>query len=151
MPLENQQNFAKGTVSTEASRLSVNYTSKLTVQIVLGVMVVFGLAALLLVDLKRTLPRSPHSIASVMALFAGSKLCSDVIPEGAEWFDKQQLDRLFGGYMFALGWWSSSATEAELRSIDSLMIAPLVEKRYGIDIGTPERFGFSMRGDRDKI
>ncbi|WYZ36197.1 hypothetical protein EsH8_XI_000080 [Colletotrichum jinshuiense] len=142
---QDQSTFASGTVSREETRLLMNYTPKLILQILLAAMVVFGLAAFILVDLKGTLPRNPHSIASVMALFAGSEMCSNIIPYGAEWMGKRELDRLFQGYLFALGWWSFSATEADSQSIDSLMITPLAEERFGIDVGTPEKLGFHTR------
>ncbi|OHE99930.1 hypothetical protein CORC01_04831 [Colletotrichum orchidophilum] len=144
---QDQRGFVNGTVSMEESRLTMNYIPKLILQIFLGAMMIFGLAAYILVDLKGTLPRSPHSIASGMALFAGSELCSIHIPENAEWMDKRQLDRLFEGYAFALGWWSRSATEADARSIDSLLDAPVADERFGIDVGTPERLGFQVKGN----
>ncbi|EXF75646.1 hypothetical protein CFIO01_04579 [Colletotrichum fioriniae PJ7] len=146
---QNEKQSVNGTISREESRLIMNYTPKLILQILLGAMMIFGLTAYVLVDLKGTLPRSPHSIASSMALFAGSELCENHIPENAEWMNKQQLDRVFQGYTFALGWWSRSATEADSRSIDSLLDAPVVDERFGIDVGTPERLGFEAKGNRD--
>ncbi|KAK1512502.1 uncharacterized protein CCOS01_14742 [Colletotrichum costaricense] len=146
---QNEKQSVNGTISREESRLIMNYTPKLILQILLGAMMILGLTAYIMVDLKGTLPRSPHSIASSMALFAGSELCANHIPEDAEWMNKQQLDRIFQGYTFALGWWSRSATEADSRSIDSLLDAPVVDERFGIDVGTPERLGFEAKGNRD--
>ncbi|KXH38796.1 hypothetical protein CNYM01_03530 [Colletotrichum nymphaeae SA-01] len=145
---QNEKQSVNGTISREESRLIMNYTPKLILQILLGAMMILGLTAYIMIDLKGTLPRSPHSIASSMALFAGSELCANHIPEDAEWMNKQQLDQVFQGYTFALGWWSRSATEADSRSIDSLLDAPVADERFGIDVGTPERLGFEAKGNR---
>ncbi|KXH25337.1 hypothetical protein CSIM01_12865 [Colletotrichum simmondsii] len=145
---QNDKQSINGTISREESRLIMNYTPKLILQILLGAMMIFGLTAYIMVDLKGTLPRSPHPIASSMALFAGSELCANHILEDAEWMNNQQLNRIFQGYTFALGWWSRSATEADSRSIDSLLDAPVADERFGIDVGTPERLAFEAKGNR---
>ncbi|KAH0431144.1 hypothetical protein CcaCcLH18_07322 [Colletotrichum camelliae] len=141
-----QKALIKGTMETQVTRLFINRTAKIILQSFLGSMIALGLTAFFLVDLKGTLPRSPHSIASIMALFAGSDLCANHIPEGAVWMNKQQLDQLFEGYLFSLGWWKRNVEEADSQDNDDETRASSIEERFGIDIGTPERKGFGTKG-----
>ncbi|KAH9233961.1 hypothetical protein K456DRAFT_36705 [Colletotrichum gloeosporioides 23] len=144
-----QRTIVNGTMSMVTTRIFMNRRAKIILQTSLGSMVVFGLIAFYLVDLKGTLPRSPHSIASIMALFAGSDFCNNHIPEGAEWMNKQQLDRLFEGYLFSLRWWKHRVDQTDSQDSDDQGSSPTFEERFGIDIGTPERRGFGTKRLKD--
>lgn len=146
----------QGTMWIQRSRLKVNATSKLALQILLGVMTALGLGAWWLTNLRRTLPRNPCSIASTMALLAGSDLCDGpdpLIPENALSMSKQEQLELFSGWMFSLGWWRraekfSSSVHAthEAQFSETLLVKQESEEwRFGIDVGMPERLGFRER------
>ena len=133
----------RGTVDIMASRLQLKQTSKLVLQICLAFMTLFGVAALLLTDLRSTLPRNPCSIASTMGFLAGSDLCQ---VEEKRWTD---LDAAaYEGSMLSLGWWEQSARKAassenEAGEEDNSTEEPeIAERRFGIDIGVPAQLGF---------
>jgi hypothetical protein len=65
-----------GTISTKVSRLKVNFVSKLVLQILLAIITVLGGIGFSLTRVRGTLPRDPYSIASSMALFAGSEFAA---------------------------------------------------------------------------
>ncbi|KAI1157413.1 hypothetical protein F5B18DRAFT_645191 [Nemania serpens] len=143
-----------GTVTREAERLTVDYASKLALQITLAIMVVLSAIAFRLANLRGLLPRNPCSIASVMGFLAGSKLCSshDILPEGAEWKSLEELEESLDGYVFSLGWWTkepistSSGTENNSINVDQNDISqPATVRnrtRFGIDVGTPIKLGY---------
>ncbi|OTB12382.1 hypothetical protein K445DRAFT_305258 [Daldinia sp. EC12] len=136
-----------GTVSTTVPRLKVDYVSKLILQVLLGAMIISGGLGFSLTRIRGTLPRSPFSIASQMALFAGSEFCEPKnMPAGAEWMTKRELETLFGNWQFGLGWWqvpSDCKATPENGPRDSR-----VTRRFGIDIGTPEHGRFTReKGD----
>lgn len=100
------------TMTQQVTRLKMNNASKLTLQIMLGIMTLFMAVAVKMVKIRRTLPRSPYSIVSVMGFLAGSKICDpkeNFIPPGSEFLRRKELARLFEGRTFSLGWWTSSA------------------------------------------
>ncbi|KAK6951119.1 hypothetical protein Daesc_007649 [Daldinia eschscholtzii] len=137
-----------GTVSTTVPRLKVDHISKLILQILLGTMIISGALGFSLTRIRGTLPRSPFSIASQMALFAGSEVCEPKnMPAGAEWMTKRELETLFGNWQFGLGWWevpSDCKDTPENGPRDSQ-----VTRWFGIDIGTPEHRRFTReRGMR---
>ena len=101
-----------GTIKHRATRLKMNNASKLILQILLGIMTLFMAVAVKTVKIRRTLPRSPYSIASIMGFLAGSKMCDpkvNIIPPGSEFLSKKELARLFEGQKFSLGWWKLDA------------------------------------------
>lgn len=65
----------QATVSLSTPRLVQSSTSKLLLQILLGVMLVCGTLAYVVTPMRRVLPCNPCTIAGTMALLAGSKLC----------------------------------------------------------------------------
>ena len=65
----------QATVSISAPRLVQSRTSKLVLQILLGVMLFCGSLAYILTPMRNVLPCNPCTIAGKMALLAGSKLC----------------------------------------------------------------------------
>ncbi|KAI0548373.1 hypothetical protein F4679DRAFT_550914 [Xylaria curta] len=128
-----------GSVTTTVSRLKVNFTSKLVLQILLGVMTVLGGLGFFLTDVRGTLPRDPYSIASSMALFAGSEFCSRArLTPRAEWMSTRELTELLGDQRFGLGWWKAQGQEADASQ----------SERFGIDFGTPIHSGFAKRRRR---
>jgi hypothetical protein len=143
-----------GTASVPSSWIKVNATSKLIMQAMLGTMTLLGLLTFLLTDLRSTLPRKPTSIASRMALLAGSDLCAgDLLPRDAVCKSDKDLARIFDGWLFSLGWWAKSGMD-----IDHDVEHPLPEggaasrrsqrtelRRFGIDVGAPEQLGFRRR------
>ncbi|KAI0547695.1 hypothetical protein F4679DRAFT_586366 [Xylaria curta] len=103
------ETVANGTITQQVTRLKINNSSKLALQIVLGVMATFMVIAVKMVKIRGVLPRNPHSIASVMAFLAGLKLCDakeNIIPPGSEFLKKEELSQIFKDRRFGLGWWT---------------------------------------------
>lgn len=143
-----------GTAYSLSSRIKVNQASKLVMQAMLGVMTLLGLLAFLLTDLRGTLPRKPTSIASRMALLAGSDLCAEnkhMLPPDAIWKSEKELAKLFDGWLFSLGWWKKSAGNdgfGDAAAHDPANSEPETtqdSRRFGIDVGVPEQLGFRQR------
>jgi Protein of unknown function (DUF3433) len=149
-----------GTMHRMTARLQINYASKLTLQIMLGTMTLLGMGAFWLTDLRGTLPRNPCSIASTMGFLAGSDLCDPekpILPKGAEWLGRKEMERVLGGWFFSLGWWTPREGE-QVEGHDgqghnhghddagqALLHQTKKEKdidRFGIDVGMPKRLGF---------
>jgi hypothetical protein len=132
-----------GTSEAFTSRLQLDRASKLALQIMLGAITLFGALALAMTDLRGTLPRKPTSIASRMALLAGSDLCR-------EHSGDHPSDSGAEGWLFSLGWWrvSDLHNESTGRALSADIAAfgkeedVLRGKRFGIDIGVPEQLGF---------
>jgi hypothetical protein len=148
---------APGIAYTFASRIRLNATSKVVMQVMLGAMVLLGLLTSLLADLRTTLPRKPTSIASRMALLAGSDLCAQdkgLIPHDAIWGTDEELSRIFDGWLVSLGWWKRSESVANNGSGDTSLPEDMAvfrgkqgstSMRFGIDVGAPEQLGFRRR------
>lgn len=143
-----------GTAYSLSSRIKVNQESKLVMQAMLGVMTLLGLFAFLLADLRGTLSRKPTSIASRMALLAGSDLCAEnkyMLPPGAIWKPEKEVAKLFDGWLSSLGWWKKSVGDDGFE--DALAHDPANSecettrdsRRFGIDVGMPEQLGFRQR------
>lgn len=120
----NDSTLAFGTMAVNTSRLKVNFTSKLILQIMLALMILFGAAAFWLSDLRGTLPRKPSSIASTMGFLAGSDLVEQF--KTGELIDVRRLEG--NGWMFGLGWWKQSDNQKA--------------RRFGIDVDVPEQSGY---------
>ena len=103
-------------------RLVQNSTSKIVLQVLLGVMVACALVVYASSwGLRRLLPRCPWSMAGVMALLADGEVVSGrrrVMPVGAEFMGDKELEGKLEGWVFGLGWWEGKGG-----------------KRYGIDVG----------------
>lgn len=138
-----------GTAIQQVTRLKMNNSSKLTLQIMLGVMLLLMAVAVKMVKIRGTLPRSPLNIASAMGFLAGSTMCDpaeNFIPPGAEFMSRKDLRRLFDGQHYSLGWWvrNSSREQSEVDlakggySVAVSAVNPReVSKssRFGIDVG----------------
>jgi hypothetical protein len=93
-------------VTASVPRLKQNVTSALTLMIMLGCMSAFGCLGFLLTKMYQVLPHNPCSIAGTMSLLAGSEMCSrEIIPPGTEWVDENELEKVFGGRRYRMGWW----------------------------------------------
>ena len=150
---QQDSDLATGTSHSFSSRLHLNTTSKLILQIMLGVMFVLGTCTYLLTDLRGTLPREPYTIASRMAFLAGSDLCDGEqshLPPDPLWKPQAELDQALDGWLFSLGWWQQSNSSASERAeaiasrSDGDVVAGKRQRlrRFGIDIGVPEQLGF---------
>jgi hypothetical protein len=148
-----KNNLVTGTAYRYTSRLKMNFASKLALQIMLATMTILGASAFWLTDLRGTLPRKPTTIASTLALFAGSDMCDEkkpLIPRHALWKHGKELDKVFDGWLFSLGWWSktrrdvdSVSNETDEASGDTLLEAKEGEgRRFGIGVGVAEQLGF---------
>ncbi|KAJ2997598.1 hypothetical protein NUW58_g614 [Xylaria curta] len=148
-----------GTATREIGRLTIDYPSKLALQIVLATMVVLGAIAFRLANLRGTLPRNPCSIASVMGFLAGSELCSSggVMPEGGEWMSREELEKSLDRWLFSLGWWTRN-TSPETRNDPvngrqndiSQQANTSTGTRFGIDVGTPVELGYRGKQERKR-
>jgi hypothetical protein len=146
-------NQVTGTAYRYTSRLQMNFASKLALQILLAAMTVLGASAFWLTDLRGTLPRKPTTIASQLALFAGSDMCDEkkpLIPREGLWMHGKELDKVFDGWLFSLGWWPKTrrgvdtvSNETDETSGDALLETKEGEgRRFGIDVGVAEQLGF---------
>lgn len=115
---------------SDLQRLKQNNASKITLQVMLGIMAVCGLLAYNLTSMRDTLPHNPCSIAGTASLLAGSEMCSGrlakLIPAGAEWLTDEELKehKVWNGWTFSMGWWEWKYGE---------------QSRFGIDVGEAER------------
>ncbi|PGH14249.1 hypothetical protein AJ80_05989 [Polytolypa hystricis UAMH7299] len=113
-----------GTVDVMTPRLKVHFATKLTLQIIFGVMVVLGVLALSTTHMRLTLPHDPCSIAGTMSLVAGSELCERSKGIVDSDMSDRALKRAFSepGWLFGLGWWTDKHGG----------------ERFGVDVGRPE-------------
>ena len=138
--LASEAQLVNGTMTVKHGDLRVkqNNTSKLALQILLGVMFVCGTLAVSFSTTREIMPYNPCTIAGVMALWAGSRLSGDSAGQGdaggldvpmllerAEFMSDKELalSGLLDGWSFRLGWW-----EMDYGS-----------RRYGIDVVRKER------------
>ncbi|KAK4940635.1 hypothetical protein LTR10_019265 [Elasticomyces elasticus] len=106
-------------------RLKQNATSKIVLQVFLGIMLVCGIFVYGRRNMHHILPQCPWSIAGTMSILADSEIIErKIIPSGSGLISDQALAKSFEGYMFSLGWW-----DTEDETSDSSL------GRYGIDIG----------------
>ncbi|KAI0550611.1 hypothetical protein F4679DRAFT_199337 [Xylaria curta] len=137
----------KGIVTIPGSRLKINRTSKVILQVFLSIMVVFGGLAWWWVDL-RVLPRNPYPIASSMAFLAGSRLVEGGSNQAARGGENQEQPRairrkplvVMKGKRFRLGWWEDPNAEAGSESDSNSQSGPsLSRKRFGIDFDDTDK------------
>ena len=133
------------TADSTGFRLKQNNPSKIVLQVLLGIMIVCGIAIYALYDPRHTLPHNPCSIAGVMSLLAGSEMCDrSIIPPGAELMNDTALETVFAGWFFSLGWWNGPAkerTDSDIRDNCHHARADgfVRGSRFGIDVGRAEK------------
>ena len=86
-------------------RVTQNNISKIILQAVLAAMVLCFVAAYLLIDMRRTLPHNPCTIAGSMSLLVGSDLMTEVGRVLDDGEDEKALGRRLGDMRLRLGWW----------------------------------------------
>lgn len=129
--------FIGKVTNTARLRLKQDKASKLTLQIILGVLLLLGaLAFIASGKLSKVLTHNPCSIAGAASLLAGSEMVSrKVIPGGAEWVDDRGWERhgVFRGWLFSLGWWGDD--HERLSSNTNTSNGKKIRvKRFGIDV-----------------
>ncbi|KAI0440641.1 hypothetical protein F4803DRAFT_552925 [Xylaria telfairii] len=141
-----------GKAIREIGRLTIDYPSKLALQIILAIMLILGTIAFRLVHLRGTLPRNPCSIASVMGFLAGSELCSsgEVMPERAEWMSREELDRSLDKWVFSLGWWTRKGKDTSLGTRNGRGNVNSNDVVQQVDVGIVEILTKGSEDDEDK-
>ncbi|KAL7789153.1 hypothetical protein V8C37DRAFT_386857 [Trichoderma ceciliae] len=98
-----------GLVTTSGhQRLQQNRGPKVALQVVLGVMVLCGIATRLLLPVRQVLPHNPCSIAGTATLIAGGEMVSQVAaPSSSEWVDGKQMSMksVLADRFYSLKWW----------------------------------------------
>lgn len=114
-----------------ALRVVQNPASKVALEVLLATMLIFTAIAYIMTPMRNVLPHSPCTIAGVMSLLADSDLCRRaVIPEGAEFMTDEELEKVFKGYLFSLGWFGAGGGGEGGG-----------EERFGIDVGRADKAG----------
>lgn len=120
---ESASSYTVTVTNLKRTRLKQDRTSKLLLQITMGVCLLLGaLACLTLGDICHVLPHNPCSIAGVMSLLAGSEIVSGegerkVIPRGAEWMSDKEWEKkkVWEGWVFGMGWWTRTGDDSVRR------------------------------------
>ncbi|ORY00087.1 hypothetical protein BCR34DRAFT_618710 [Clohesyomyces aquaticus] len=117
------------TTPVRRDRLQQNDASKLTLQILLAVILLFVASARFLAGhLRAILPYKPFSVAGMVVLLAGSEVVErKTVPVGAEWMGEGRWTKegVFDGWLFSLGWWVETGERVRRR-------------RYGIGVGSAD-------------
>jgi hypothetical protein len=91
-------------------RLYQNNTSKLVIQIMLGVMIICAVAVKLLLPTREVLLHNPCSIHGITSmLIDGSLVSKETVSSAQNWKgnSKDLLERVYGGKTYTLKWWTS--------------------------------------------
>jgi hypothetical protein len=143
------QQVFNGTATVLVSRLTVDVTSRLVLQIILVAVLTLETVALSQIRLRGLLPRSPCSIASVMALLAGSNSChSNFISENEERMDQKGFGKSFRKYIFRMGWWDDHENTQVQTTTYGGGGENVKGSRFGIDIGGATRLRFHLKEKR---
>ncbi|KAF2149705.1 hypothetical protein K461DRAFT_323260 [Myriangium duriaei CBS 260.36] len=129
IPLEGMEKTFEGTwIDTQRVIVQQDRVSKLILQLLLGVILVSGTAAYVVIGTKKVLRHNPCSIAGTASLLAGSRMCTagfkdeDEVDEYrsdiASWAEQKRQD--WSGMRFRMDEWNER---------DGLR-----KRRYGIDI-----------------
>jgi hypothetical protein len=112
-------------------RVVQNRPSAIVLEVLLVLILVLTVAAYGTTRLSGILPHNPCSIAGVMSLFAGSRLCdrkAGLLPDGAELWTEKEREEEFERWSFHLGWWGGDGDgEDWQRGEEGAM-------RFGIDV-----------------
>lgn len=128
--------ITRGTYSVQTTLLVIDKTSKIVLQVLLGAMTALSFEGFLLVKIRGTIPRDPCSIGSAIALLAGSQLCereSGIIPQGAEYMNEKQLEKVFDGWVFSLGWWPHGAASSAIGTLSSGHDSTVTVRKTGVE------------------
>ncbi|KAJ4303656.1 hypothetical protein N0V90_002557 [Kalmusia sp. IMI 367209] len=105
--------------SPSSARLVQSRVATCIVQVLLGIMAFCAIIAFWKQDTRKVLPKNPGCIAAVASLLAGSSLLSGhdrreedgdesgglIFSPGVEFGSERDLAKVFGGWMFSMGWW----------------------------------------------
>lgn len=158
-----------GTMTSSHLRFKVDRASKIGLEVMLAVMVVLEGGALALLQLRGVLPQNPCSLASSMALVAGSRFCDDLEAESIpKEGNEKGVENISAKERVSLGGWNvrnsaavpaGSEREAAVVAEDGRggyveeMEAALAEGKqggetwFGIDLGTAEVLGFNRKAN----
>jgi hypothetical protein len=118
-------------------RLKQDSSSKLALQILLGLILLFGILAHIFQSpffrggMRNLLYHNPSSIAGTMSLVAGSDMVERLRDGGRG--ENRVFGQREGGWMFSLGWWGQD--EIGTAWSTGLEGGPRKRRRFGIDIG----------------
>ncbi|KAJ2987827.1 hypothetical protein NUW58_g4295 [Xylaria curta] len=143
-PHSSSPQLFNGTAHFFVSRLTIDFTSKLTLQIMLAVMLLLEAVSLTQIKIRGLLPRNPCSIASVMGLLGGSTICRrSFAPRKGGRFTQKDLREAFCQDTFRMGWWhDGDKPEAQSTTNGGRGAEGIERSRFGIDVGEPTRLGF---------
>ena len=107
-------------------RLVQSALSTRLLEAVLGILLVCAVIMLLLLDMRKVLPKSVGSIAAVASLLAGSKMLNDesekkhFFPIGAEWWtDENWAEKgVWDDVDFRMGWWNAFQEPIESNAVE---------------------------------
>ncbi len=158
-----------GTMTSSRLRLKVDRASKIVLQVMLAVMVVLEGGGLALLQLRNVLPQNPCSLASSMALLAGSRFCDELGAErSSEDANEKEVENISSKERVSLGWWNvrNSTADPAASEWEATVVAEdgpgeeveeeeaaLAEGKqggetwFGIDTGTAEVLGFDKKAN----
>ncbi|KIV78634.1 hypothetical protein PV11_06267 [Exophiala sideris] len=97
------------------TRVFQDKTSKIILQACLGSMVVLFVTAYSMVDMRKTLPHNPCSIAGTLSLLAGSALARKAASIAEDSGDISQPERRIENEKVKLGWWQAATGDKPTR------------------------------------
>lgn len=121
--------------TSQAKILHMNETSKIVLQVLLGIMALCGMGSSLLSPRRHTLLHNPCTIAGLATLVAGSRLVKNLAAAAPGAAVPEEKQRLLRESKLRLGWWwdqsshDNTDTETAAQSDGKLGV-----KRYGIDL-----------------
>ena len=123
------------------TRLVQNRTSAIVLEVLLGLILVFAAAAYATTKLQGVLPVNPCSIAGVMSLLVGSRLCADLANDAGIESEKGR-QQMYKARRYGLGWWdregrlvsTSSRRKEDAGSDEAGEGNRIRELRFGVDI-----------------
>ena len=133
----------KATVSVPDERIFQNNVSKIILQVLLGLILVFSVWGWFLMDKGKVLTHDPNSIAGLGSWIAGGGL-ADMEGHGLEhdWMSRRDFraERMFENRTYSLGWWPvGTGVGSGARQDDQLHWSKHEGERFGIDVGRARR------------
>lgn len=154
---QSQAAIADAEVLTARLRLIQSKSTTITLQVLLGVLLLCIVIMGFRVNRRVTLFKAPNSIGSQMGLMAGSELVRIVKDEDSRrknfgdeitgQIGEDALWRAWDGFLVNLGWWERSQARSVNLARSELEVDTFIrggnidrgEKRFGIDVGEAER------------